>query len=71
MLFGVISVAALVVWLLSGMLESPPGGVRRCEIPRSYDVVCNGLIYTNISKESMGIVISQTVGRDCRVTENC
>jgi len=68
MLFGVISVAALTVWLLMGTLEGP---LRGCEAPQSYDIECDGLIYRNLSMESMKFVISQTVGRDCRVTENC
>jgi len=70
MLVGILSVAALAVWLLSRMLESPAGG-GLCDIPRSYDVIFGDIIYIDISKESMEFVINHTVGRVCRVMENC
>jgi len=68
-LFGIFLVTLSAVWLLTSYYLN----MENCLTPKSYNMICDGMIYTEISEDSMKTVLKVYENKSiaCKAIKNC
>jgi len=68
-LFGIFLVTLSAVWLLTSFYLN----MEKCSTPKSYNMICDDMIYREISEDSMKTVLKvyENGSIACKVIKNC